>query len=195
MGFIMKSTTKLTNRQEKFAINLFSGMTNREAYKIAYHANYAHSTIDANASRLAHSDKVLCRLEELKKQAASSKIMSVQERKERLSEIARGNLTDYQEAGLDGAGYISITKNSPNTAAIASIESATKFDESGNTGMLITKVRLHSPIQAISELNKMEKIYSESINVNVDNRKLIVVTSSEKSKELTEAIAAGEGTE
>jgi len=127
--------------------------------------------------------------------AASPGIMSVQERLERLSEIARGRLTDYQEAGLDGAGYISITKDSPNTAAISMIESATKFDENGNTGTLFTKVKLHNPIQAIAELNKMEKIYTEGTTVNVDNRKLIVVTDSEKAKMLTEAIADGEGTE
>ena len=185
---------KLSQRQEKFALNLFSGMTQREAYKDAYGAKYALSTIDANASRLANNVKVLSKLEELRNQVSNDKVMSVQERKERLSEIARGRIVDYQESGLDGSGYISITKDSPNTAAIQSIESATKFDENGNTGTLFTKVRLHNPVQAIQELNKLDRLYTDSTTVNVDNRKLTIIVNSQKSKELTELITQGEGT-
>ena len=186
---------KLTQRQENFCLNVFSGMPQREAYlKAGYSPNSSLAVIDVNASKLAKNNKVLLRLEELRSKAESDKIMSVQERKERLSEIARARLTDYQETGLD-SGYISIGKDSPNTAAIAGIESATKFDENGNTGTLFTKVKLHSPIQAIDLLNKMDKIYSDNPVVNVDNRKLIVVTNSEKARLLTEAIAEGEGTE
>ena len=187
---------RLTKRQEQFTLNIFSGMSQREAYAQAgYSTKYAIEILDSNASHLANSSKVLARLNELRSKVANDKIMGVQERKERLSEIARGRLTDYQECGLDGSGYISITKNSPNTAAIAGIESATKFDEEGNTGTLFTKVRLHSPTQAIDLLNKMDKLYSEGTQVNIDNRKVIVITSSEKAKELTEAIVQGEGTD
>jgi len=49
-------------------------------------------------------------------------------------------------------------------------------------------------IQAISELNKMEKIYSENV-VNVDNRTLNIVVNSDKAKELTQKLIDGEGTE
>jgi len=187
---------KLTKRQELFTQYIFQGLTQREAYaKAGYSTNYALAIIDTNASVLANSNKVLIRLAELRNKVASAKIMDVQERKERLSEIARGRIVDYQEAGADGAGYILITKDSPNTAAIAGIESATKFDENGNTGTLFTKVRLHSPVAAIQELNKMEHVYSDSPTVNVDNRQLTIVVNSPKSKELTELIAQGEGTD
>jgi phage terminase small subunit len=126
------------------------------------------------ASQNLRKISVQARLQELRERVASSKIMDVTERKERLSEIARGNLTDYQEAGLDGSGYISITKDSPNTAAIAGIESATKFDENGNTGTLFTKVKLHNPVNAIAELNKMEHIYETGTVVNFVNVKFQV---------------------
>ena len=186
----------LTKRQESFVNYLFQGIPQNEAYiKAGYSSKMLPATIYQHASRLAKMGKVKARLVELRNMAASPGIMSVQERKERLSEIARGNLTDYQEAGADGAGYISITKDSPNTAAIAGIESATKFDENGNTGTLFTKVKLHDPTKAIDLLNKMDKIYSDNPVVNVDNRKLIIVTDSEKAKQLTEAIAEGIGTE
>ena len=163
---------KLSQRQEKFALNLFSGMTQREAWgKAGYSTKYSPAFIDSNACNMAKTNKIQTRLAELRNQVSNDKVMSVQERKERLSEIARGRIVDYQESGLDGSGYISITKESPNTAAIQSIESATKFDENGNTGTLFTKVRLHSPAQAIDLLNKMDKIYSENPVVNIDNRK------------------------
>ena len=183
---------KLTVKQERFCINYFQLGNATEA---ALMAGYSPKTARFIASINLTKANIQNRLKELQEKVASAKIMDVQERKERLSEIARGRLTDYQECGLDGSGYISITKNSPNTAAIASIESATKFDEEGNTGTLFTKVRLHSPTQAIDLLNKMDKLYSEGTQVNIDNRKVIVTTSSEKAKELTEAIAQGEGTD
>lgn len=50
-------------------------------------------------------------------------------------------------------------------------------------------------IQAIAELNKMEKIYAEGNTVNVDNRTVNIYTNSEKAKELTEKLIEGERTE
>ncbi len=184
---------KLTQKQKAVVLDVFNDVNPGQAYFNHYKCKNL-AVAGACATRLLKTAKVQAYLKELHDKAESDKIMSVQERKERLSEIARARLTDYQETGLD-SGYISIGKDSPNTAAIAGIESATKFDENGNTGTLFTKVKLHSPIQAIDLLNKMDKIYSDNPVVNVDNRKLIVVTNSEKARLLTEAIAEGEGTE
>lgn len=162
---------KLTQKQERFVINYFKLGNATEA---AIVAGYSKKNADVIASQNLRKISVQARLQELRERVASSKIMDVTERKERLSEIARGNLTDYQEAGLDGSGYISITKDSPNTAAIAGIESATKFDENGNTGTLFTKVKLHNPVNAIAELNKMEHIYETGTVVNFVNVKFQV---------------------
>lgn len=49
-------------------------------------------------------------------------------------------------------------------------------------------------IQAIAELNKMEKIYTDNV-VNVDNRTLNIIVNSEKAKELTQKLIDGERTE
>lgn len=49
-------------------------------------------------------------------------------------------------------------------------------------------------IQAISELNKMEKVYADNV-VNVDNRTLNILVNSDKAKELTQKLIDGEGTE
>ena len=102
--------------------------------------------------------------------------MEVKERKERLTEIGRGRLTDYQESGQDG-GWINIGPESPNTAALSEIVSTTKYDDDGAKPTLITRIKLHNPVNAIQELNKMERIYNDGatvnvLNVNIDARDL-----------------------
>src|SRR5690554_5841988 len=96
---------KLTQKQENFCLNVFQSMSQREAYIQSYKPNYAITTIDANASRLASNEKVLKRLSELREKAQNSKIAFVIERKEILSEIARANMTNFVEVGQDGAWF------------------------------------------------------------------------------------------
>jgi phage terminase small subunit len=183
---------KLTLKQEKFAQNIFAGMSQRQAYiKAGYSTNMLPDTMDRSAFALTENHKVSARIEELRKKAEDSTVMGVIERKQRLTEIARARITDYQETGLD-SGYINIGKESPNTGAIAGIESATKFDENGNTGTLFTKVKLHDPVRAIQELNKMDGVYKENeTNIYNDNRKVEIygLTDAE-----LERIAAGSRT-
>jgi phage terminase small subunit len=54
--------------------------------------------------------------------------------------------------------------------------------------------KFQNPIQAIDVLNKMDKIYSEGAQVNIDNRKIEITVVSEKAKELVERIMLGERT-
>ena len=173
---------KLTQKQENFTLNLFQGMSQREAYvQAGYSDKGLPNAIDVHASELAKNSKVTVRLSQLREKAESDKIMTVKERKERLSEISRGRLTDYQESGMDG-GWISIGPESPNTAALSEITSTTKYDENGASPTLITKVKLHNPVVAIAELNKMEKVYNDGTIVNVGvivNRKAEELTDEE----------------
>ncbi len=150
---------KLTVKQEKFILNVFSGMNQSEAYRQAGYANNSLATVKANASRLATSANVLQRLEKLQLKAESSKIMSVIERKERLSEIARGKLTDFMELGKDGS-WVNLGTETPGSAAIQEIHSRTEYDENGDKPTLYTSVKLHDPMKAISELNKMDGAYA-----------------------------------
>jgi len=179
----------LTEKQELFAQNLFEGMGVREAYiKAGYSNRSSLAIIDSHASHLAHNGKIIARVKELRESAVSPLVMSKQERMERLSEIARARLTDYQESGQDG-GWINIGKESPNTAAIAEIVSTTKYDDNGASPTLITKVKLHNPMQAIDLLNKMERVYGEIPPVNVDNRQInFIVQSEDQAKEITQLV-------
>jgi len=147
------SKSKLTVKQEKFTLNLFSGMNESKAYAGAGYAQNSPATISANACRLAKNVNVLARLEELREKAASAKIMNVIERREKLSEIAREKL--YTK------GTILRTGN----------------------------------LQAVEILNKMDKLYSDGAQVNIDNRSLTINVVSEHARKLTEQIVEGKGTE
>ena len=183
-----KELMKPTLKQERFAQNIFSGMNQTEAYQVVYKCkSVAVAAVDA--SRLLRKANIKEYIADLGAQIKKDKVMDKQERYERLTEIARARLTDYQELGLD-SGYISIGKESPNTAAIAGIESATKFDENGNTGILFTKVKLLNPMTAIDLLNKMDNLYGNT-TINIDNRKVEVHLLSDEQLNI---IASGSGT-
>lgn len=146
------------SRHEKFALARFKGKTQRDA---ALEAGYSSKTIDPSASRLLRNVKIIDRVQELHKEAASDGIMSVRERKERLSEIARARLTDYITCGPD-RDLINVGPDSPNTAALQEITSRTEFDANGAGVAVITKIKLLNPVPAIDLLNKMEGEYPAS---------------------------------
>lgn len=182
---------KLTQKQEKFALNLFSGMTQSKAYMEAGYACKALTTFANNASRLAKKAYILQRLDELKAKAESDKVMSVKERKERLSEIARAKLTDLVELGQDGS-WVNIGPETPHGAAIQEIHSRTEYDDDGSKPTVYTSVKLHDPMKAIDIMNKMDKVYSDGATVNVDNRKIEIIVNDKETKELTERLLSGE---
>ena len=177
----------LTKRQEDFARYLFEGMTQREAWiKAGYSSNYPAKIIYENACRLANKSKIVARVAELNQATVDASVATVLERKRILTELARGNLLDYQEVGADG-GYLSIGKESPNTRAISEITSRTEYNNDGTGAALVTKVKLHSPTLAIDLLNKMEKLYSEG-GGNTYNDKVINFIFSGGSEGLLEGI-------
>ena len=183
---------KLTQKQENFCLNILQGMSQREAYIQSYKPNYAITTIDANASRLASNEKVLKRLSELREKAQNNKIASVIERKEILSEIARASMTNFVEVGQDGA-WFNIDNTNLNNRAISSVQSKTVVGKDGADDAVFIRVNLRDPIEAIKELNKMDGVYAENTTVvNNDNRSINIIVQSEKGKKITESLMSGE---
>jgi len=81
---------KLTARQEQFAINLFKGMTQRQAWvEAGYSNNYSIAIVDTHASVLADSDKIKVRLKELREPTVTTATMEVSEKREFYAEIKR----------------------------------------------------------------------------------------------------------
>lgn len=181
----------LNPRQEKFCLSYFSGMPVYQAY---LDAGYSPQYATTAGSRLSKNVKIVARLAELQEAADSAKVMDVRERKERLSEIARAKLTDFQTAGADGS-WIDIGPENPSAAALQEITSRTEYDDDGSHPSVITKVKVHNPMQAIAELNKMEHIYEVGAKVLIDNRTLEVTVVSPEGQSLLDKVKDGQGTE
>lgn len=83
----------LNVQQEKFCCEFVSnGGNGQQAYQAVYGADA--NTARVNASRLLKKPEVQERLKELQAEANSDKILSAQELKERLSAIARREVTE-----------------------------------------------------------------------------------------------------
>lgn len=76
-------------RHEKFAQEIAMGTSQRKAYRAAFPSSlkWKDETVDAKASALAKSDKVLARIQELQAAATSKAVKTATQRKEWLSEI------------------------------------------------------------------------------------------------------------
>jgi len=135
------------SRHELFVQAIVKGMSQTDA---AIEAGYKKSRAKQTGHRLVTYGYIIKRREELSKLAISDTVMTVKQRKERLTGLA--NETNRQ----------------PVTAK--------------------------EIVQSIAELNKMDGVYAEGATVNIDNRKVEIIVSSETAKKLTEQIIKGEGT-
>jgi len=170
---------KLTRRQEQFTLNLMAGMSQYEAYvKAGYSAKLTRATIDVNACRLAKNTKILLRQAELNQKVEANKVAGVEERKSILTEIARARQTDFMTCSADGVWMHDIGPETINKAGLKQIQTTTMpfGSKEDNLSVILTKVELTNPIQAIAELNKMEGAYApekhESINLNLEAKDL-----------------------
>jgi len=181
---------RLTQKEETFALLVFSGVIQREAWgQAGYSTKYSIEHIDHNASVLANSNKVQTRLKELRQAAEDTTVATVLERKQRLSEVVRANVPDFV---ADGA--IAVEKQSPNVGAVSEITTRTRVFRKGGEPVNITNLKLHSPIQAIAELNKMERVYEPDGGTTINNQIVNIIVMSEEDKKNIERVMEGEGT-
>ena len=170
--------TKLTQKQERFALFLFDGLSQREAWvKAGYSDRYAVAIIDSNACQLNKTSKIQIRLAELRQKAEDASVMNVRERQQRLTEIARAKLTDFMELGQDGS-WVNLGEETPRGGAIQEIHSTTQYDKYGANPTVHTSVKLHDPMKAIDLLNKMDKLYTDG--TIIDNRKVEIYDAKGK---------------
>ena len=170
---------KLTQRQETFCLKYFEVGNATEAALIA---GYAPKYCATNTDKLLKNTKIKARLEELRQKAEDATVATVLERKQILTEIARGRFADFMK---------NLTPEKLNSAALQEIK---VVSHGGDDPTKTTTIKLHNPINAIAELNKMERIYEAEGSVIIDNRTLIINVTSEKGKKLTERLIQGERT-
>jgi len=83
------SNATLTPKQEKFVQGLFTGMSQREAYKQAYECkSMKDNTIDKNAYTLANDTKIATRLKELQDNLAERNTLTIEWVLNNLKEVA-----------------------------------------------------------------------------------------------------------
>ena len=118
-------------RHEIFSQAVFKGRNQTEA---AIEAGYTKSRARKTGSDLGTNRVIIERIAELHEATASLAVMDVRERKQRLSQIARGDITDYQTS--DG---IHIDKDSRNTGAIEGLEIKTGTSRDSQAGNITIK--------------------------------------------------------
>ena len=147
----IKPITYLSPQQESFVIDVFNDVKPGRAYANHYQVK-SLAVAGAAATRLLKTVKILARLRELQAKAESDAVGTVLERKQRLTEIYRANLTDF----IDKDGIITLKP----TAALAEYE-VTRHRR---------KVKLRDPVAAITEHNRMEKVYDTATLQNFNQQ-------------------------
>jgi len=115
-------------------------------------------------------------------------VASVAERQKRLTEYIRANLVDFME-GDDPR----LDKSIPNHGAVSEYSVRFFTDKDGELHTT-KKIKLLDPIAAISELNKMERVYDDRRGDNVTVNYNIIVASKE-GEGLLKRVIEGERTE
>jgi len=182
---------RLTQKQETFCRLYFELGNGKEA---ALAAGYSPRTAKVIASENLSKPYLMEIIETLRQQAVDKSIGTVQERQQRLTEIYRARLTDFMTLGADGS-WIDVGPENPHAGAIQEITSKTEYDENGEHPTVVTKVKLHDPVKAIAEQNKMDKIYSDGTTVNVDNRRVEITVVYGKDKKPPSEIINGDSNE
>ena len=129
---------RLTDKQEKFVLELIAGKSQREAYRAAYpNCKAKDKTVDEYASRLYANPKVLARFDELQR-----KVRSEAEKQKVASKIEV--LEELSAIGLGGKVY-------------------PVHDMFGNAFQ--RKPTVNERIKALDLLGKYHNLFSESLKV------------------------------
>ena len=116
------NTQRCTQKEETFCVKYFEL---GHATKAAIAAGYSPNFIKTNTTKILNRVHVQARLKELRGKTESDAVMSVTERKEQLTKVARNDLDD-------------------------------------------------TAIRAMDILNKMDKIYTEGVQITVNNAQVAV---------------------
>ncbi len=140
----------LTEKEKAFLLDFFE---TRKPSLSAIRTGYNEASAKQAAYQILRMPKSKAYLRRLWEEAESPIVMGVRERKEILSQIARGMVGDCvdEEGNIDW----SAVKAMPAVKEITIEETILKSGEKART----IKVKLLNPVESITELNKMEKLY------------------------------------
>ena len=153
---------KLTELQQRTAINVLAGMTQRAGYYAAGGTAENDNAADAIASRMLSDARVSAFMDAMKEEAVSAAVMTRTEALEKLSALARTDLKDLvefgeYELGSDPESGDPIIQSSwrikpsamQDPVQMAAIAELTASKEG-------VKIKTHSPLAAIKQLSDMQ---------------------------------------
>ena len=147
----------LTPRERTFADHYFKTSGVRPGLSAIF-AGYAPKWARIQATAALGRPRVKAYLRKLWEEAESPIIMSVRERKEKLSKIARGMVGET----FEGEGEIDWEA----VKKMAAVKEVTVTEWEGGKGgrakSRTIRVKLYNPVESIAELNKMDKVYRAS---------------------------------
>jgi len=151
----------LTELQQRVAINVLAGMSQRQAYYAAGGSATSDESADATVSALLSNTKVKAFMDSMKEAALSEAVMTRQEALEKLSALARTDMKDLVEFGeyalgedAEGNPVIQSSWKIKDSALQDPVKlSAISELTAGRDGI---KIKTHSPLNAIQQLAKMQ---------------------------------------
>lgn len=152
---------QLTELQQRTAINVLAGMTQRAGYYAAGGTSKSDDVADATASELLSNPKVKAFMDAMKEAAVTEAVMTRTEALERLSNFARTDLKDLVEFGQyelgqddDGNPVIQSSWKIKDSALQDPMKLAVISElTAGRDGI---KIKTHSPLTAIKQLADMQ---------------------------------------
>ena len=152
---------KLTRLQQRVAINVIAGMSQRQAYMNAGGKAESDTSADTSASEIMNNPKVVAFVDAMKEEALSAAIMTRREAMERLTGFARTDLKDLVEFGSyelgedeEGNAIVQAAWKIKPSALQDPVKMASIAELS--TGKDGIKIKTHSPLAAIQQLAKMQ---------------------------------------
>lgn len=139
----------LTAKQEKFVQNIIKGMSQREAYRIAYPKSktWKDESVDCEACKLFANTKVSQRYKELQERAEDKAIMSAIERKKWLTKVINGEIKE-------------------------DVPLMTDIKENDEVNTIKCPTKLDTRLKALDTLNKMDGEYVTKVEGSISVEKL-----------------------
>ena len=148
---------KLTQKQETFCLKYFElGNATEAALAAGYSARTAAVIASINLTKV----KIIERIGQLRQKVEDDSVANVLERKQVLTQIARGTVGTLLDENQR------IKQGEPLTdASIQEVVTSEIIIGKGENATLarVTKIKLHNPVPAVDLLNRMDKIYEERI--------------------------------
>ena len=130
------------------------------ATQAAIKAGYSKKGARSKASQLLTNVNIKDEIARLSKSVEDASICSIAERKQILSEIARGRLQDFCTSGADGF-VPNVGLENLNSRALKSVTTKVICGGKDTDQAYVTKLELRDPAQAIEILNKMDGVYAQ----------------------------------